>query len=284
MKKKVFYLSVDNAQEVKKVLIEEFGISNEVMNELDYGYYAIVDGNQIIPITMGEFLVEAHKGAIVVGVVGSVTGGVSTAVINSELNTSHYSETNDAGKATGKGYSFEDMANRKAREEGKIVDSSIGKNCQKGGADAIVDGRKVQYKCSIDPKRTADKIEERGGYPDQDIVVNTELVEPLKEILKKREREGRVPKGTSDRVFDSGISAEEAKKVAMPFTRESLLFDAKTALPTLGIVFVGVAGTSLLYDSIDSGKLEVKKALTRGAIWGGLAYIGHIVWNQLLRI
>ena len=281
---KIFNLSADNAQEVKQFLIEKLGMPSEVVNNLEPGYYKVSGENEIVEISEIEFFVEKHKGAIVVGSVGSVTAGVSTAVVNSELNTEYYNTTNDAGKNVGWGYSFEDIANRKARKEGKTVNSYIGKNWEKGGADAIINGRKIQYKCSIDARRTADKIEARSGYPDQDIVVNSELYEPLKVILKKREEEGRLPKGTANRVIDSGISIDYAKKVSTPMTKESLLFDAGSALPTLGVVFVAATGASLLYDGIDSGELKMKKALTRGSICGGLAFAAHIVWNQIRRM
>ena len=122
---------------------------------------------------------------------------------------------------------------------------------------------------------------------DDKIVVNTELAEPLKGELERREKAGKVPVGTAARVVDSGISIVTAKRVAKPFTKESLLFDAKTALPTLGIAFIGSSSISLIWDNVKGegiNKTTFKRALKRGSICGGIAFLGHIAYNQIRRV
>ncbi len=282
-----FFISSENEQEVKSKLIN-MGFSEEVINALEYGCYRINEG-QITPITKIEFALEKSGEAIVMGAstaVGVTTVGAAYCA-NSQLNIEHYNDRNADGKRTGHGYTLEDLANRKARAEGKKVDASVGKTHEKGGPDAIINNELIQYKCSCDTQKTSDKIEERDGYPDQQISVNTELVKPLKKELKNREAQGRVPEGTADRVIDSGISIELAKRVAKPFTKESLWFDAKTALPTLGIAFIGSSSISLIWDNVKGegvNKTTFKRAVKRGTIWGGIAFVGHIAYNQIRRV
>lgn len=283
--KSIFLLCSENEQEVKSKLID-MGFSEEVVNALEYGCYCIKD-NQIAPITKAKFVWEKNNGAIVVGCCGSVAGFATAVQVNSQLNVEHYNDRNEEGKRTGHGYALEDLANCKARAEGKVVDASVGKTCEKGGADARIDGKDIQYKCSCDAQKTSDKIEDRDGYPNQQISTNTELVEPLKKELKRRETQGRVPEGTADRVIDSGISIELAKRVAKPFTKESLWFDAKTALPTLGIAFIGSSSISLIWDNVKGegiNKTTFKRAFKRGSICGGIAFLGHIAYNQIRRV
>ena len=283
--KTIFLLCSENEQEVRSKLIS-IGFSEEVIDALEYGCYRINEG-RIAPITKAEFIWEKNNGAIVVGCCGTAAGFATAVQVNSQLNTKHYNEQNDDGKPTGHGYAFEDIANRKAKSEGETVDATVGKTHEKGGTDAIVDGQDVQYKCCSDIQSTADKIEGRDGYPGQKIVVNTELAEPLKRELERRERAGKVPVGTAARVVDSGISIVTAKRVAKPFTKESLLFDAKTALPTLGIAFIGSSSISLIWDNVKGegiNKTTFKRALKRGSICGGIAFLGHIAYNQIRRV
>ena len=283
----IFLLSSENEQEVKSKLINK-GFPEEVVNALEYGYYRINE-DRITPITKTEFALEKSGKVVVMGTstaVGVTTVGAAYCC-NSQLNIEHYGDRNEDGKPTGHGYSFEDIANRKAKSEGKTVDATVGKTHEKGGVDAVVDGEDVQYKCCSDTQRTADKIEDRDGYPGQKIVVNTELAEPLKRELERREKAGKVPVGTAARVVDSGISIVTAKRVAKPFTKESLLFDAKTALPTLGIAFIGSSSISLIWDNVKGegiNKTTFKRALKRGTICGGIAFLGHIAYNQIRRV
>lgn len=281
--KKIFFICSENEQAVKNELIN-LGFAESVVNALEYGYYRIVDG-QFISITKAEFIWEKSQGAIVISC-GAGAGFATAVHANSQLNIKHYNDRNEEGKRTGHGYAMEDLANRKARAEGKTVDASVGKTHEKGGADARIDEEDIQYKCSCDAQKTSDKIEDRDGYPDQQISVNTELVKPLKKELKNRETQGRVPEGTADRVVDSGISIEKAKRVARPLTKDSLLFDAQTALPTLGIAFISTTAISLIWDSVDEGvnKTTFKRALKRGSLCGGAAFIGHILYNQIRRV
>ena len=283
MIKKVFFICSENEQTVKSELIN-MGFTEDVVNALEYGFYRIKE-KQFFPITETEFVWEKSQGAIVIGC-GTAAGFATAVHANSQLNIEHYNDRNEEGKRTGHGYAHEDLANRKARAEGKTVDVSVGKTHEKGGADARIDEEDIQYKCSCDAQKTSDKIEDRDGYPDQQISVNTELVKPLKKELKNREEQGRVPKGTANRVVDSGISIEKAKRVARPLTKESLLFDAQTALPTLGIAFISTTAISLIWDSVDENinKTTFKRALKRGSLCGGAAFIGHILYNQIRRM
>lgn len=95
------------------------------------------------------------------------------------------------------------------------------------------------------------------GYPGQMLYVNTEIAKDLQEMLKKMELDGKVPLGTADRVVDSGVSIEQAKRVARAGTKESIMFDAETALPTAILAFVAVGAVVFICN------LKKKELLTK---------------------
>jgi len=101
------------------------------------------------------------------------------------------------------------------------------------------------------------------------------------------ESEGTVPVGTSKRVIASCITYSKADRVSRFATKESLMFDARQALPT-GITAFFITGiVSLGYNIYKEGEINkkvVKKSLKFACLSGFLAFIGHIGYNQCKRL
>lgn len=125
------------------------------------------------------------------------------------------------------------------------------------------------------------------GYPGQMLYVNTEIAKDLQEMLKKMELDGKVPLGTADRVVDSGVSIEQAKRVARAGTKESIMFDAETALPTAILAFVAVGAVVFICNLKKEGtvnKKVIKKTLKAGLIGGCALFLFHLAFNQFKRL
>lgn len=278
-----------NEVSMKKSLIE-FGFPKEIVENLEHGYY-VCDNINIYKISEEEYS-KSSATELLLSTMGVLAGGTKSILSNAELNTKQYNGVNKAGKPCGHGYAFEDINNRKIRKTGCKVDASIGKTCKKGGADAVVtdkDGNsfEIQYKCTSSAELAANKIMKEDGYPGQMLYVNTEIAEELPKILKKLERDGKVPLGTANRVVDSGVTIEKARRVARTGTKESLTFDAETALkPAIyALVFAGVV--VFLYNIKKEGiinKKVVKKTLKTGLIVGGTLFLSHLAVNQSMRL
>lgn len=287
-----FQLNESN-EEFMRSLLKEMGVAPEVVDALQYGYYEY-DGSEIRPISKETYIMLKVVEISAVTITTAAVGAVGLAGVYNELNTEEYGCKNVAGKPTGHGYAFEDMNNRKYRSMGYTVDSSIGKTKEEGGPDARVtdkDGNTfyVQYKC-ISPNQVdnqAEKIRQRGGYPDQLIVVNPESAELLRRKLQQMEAEGSVPKGTADRIIESGCTREEALKVAGFFTKEGLAFDAKEVAPVAIVVFLvggAIAFACYLSQEGEVNKRVVTKSLTVAAVLAGVCLVGGVIFNQFRRL
>ena len=106
-------------------------------------------------------------------------------------------------------------------------------------------------------------------------------------MLKKMELDGKVPLGTADRVVDSGVSIEQAKRVARAGTKESIMFDAETALPTAILAFVAVGAVVFICNLKKEGtvnKKVIKKTLKAGLIGGCALFLFHLAFNQFKRL
>lgn len=290
MKRKL-KITANNADKLKRWLKEQ-GMSVQEVNALNYGCY-LYDGEKLYKISESDYRRSkvAEIGVkVATGTVGVITAGSCIFISNKELNTEMYNGTNKQGYKTGQGYAFEDINNRKFRKEGYQVDSSIGKSKKEGGADAIFTDKngnsfKVQYKCYASAWWAAKDIAKAKGYPEQMLFVNTEVVEGSKVELAKMEAKGEIPKGTADRVVDSGTSREEAIRVSN-FGKESLPFDAETAWPTFIMTSLAVGAGTFIYNVIKEGtvnKKVIRNTLLGGLFGGGAAFLGHIGINQYMR-
>lgn len=284
---KYFEILEENIETVKKSLIS-LGYSKEIVDTLEPGYYRY-DGVKVKKITKKEFEQKTANSIDLISIGGGVIlGGCKMYLTNKELNTSKYGCIDEkTGKWTGFGYAFEDMCNRMLTKAGYHVDSSIGKTNEKGWPDVIItdqEGNKIpaQYKCSTSPKHTAEKIEKRDGYPGQVIITNTELPEPLKKEMNRRKNYV-----VNERIVDSGISINDAKKVARPGTKESLKFDAETAIPTSFAAAFAAALFAFLKETKKQGCVN-KKVIVKTAKYGiGVGifmFTLHIVFNQITRL
>lgn len=288
--KKIFKLTSENEVELRKEL-KSMGLDPQMVDALEYGCY-IYDGVNIRKITETMYFARENTEAIMSGLLGGGTAAKAIMDSNAKLNTEKYKCRNEHGKKTGKGFAFEDLNNRAFQKDGYKVDSSIGKEDNWGGPDAIMtdkDGHvfRIQYKCYTNPTQAAKKIAERGGYPGQVIVSNPEITESLKIELKQMEAKGEVPKGTADRVISSSITQEESKRAATPFTKESLRFDARTASKTGIVVAFVAAGVALAYTAKKEGRISkkgVKKSIILGLGLGALAFLTHIGINQSKKV
>lgn len=254
------------------------------IEHLTFGSYYLEDDGTITPIH--QTVSKIAEGVFVVSA-SIVTMVCVASQTERDLNTTEYNCKSKEGYRTGGGKTFEDLFSHAERKKGRAVDARIGKNNKWGGPDVRVDGVDYQCKCSLNAKRTADKIQERNGYPNQYIVTNRELAEPLRRELSKKERDGLVPNGTANRVIGSEISYSEVKETNRPWTKKSLLFDCETASPT-GIVtaiviFCITLGIGYLNDKTVT-RTHVMKAVGCGLIAGAIAVILHVVWKQRQRV
>lgn len=254
------------------------------IEHLAFGSYFIKDDGTITPIHKG--VSNIAEGVFLVSV-STVTMVCAASRTERNLNTTEYNCKSKEGYRTGGGKTFEDLFSRAERKKGKVVDARIGKTNKWGGPDVRVDGVDYQCKCSLSAKRTADKIQERNGYPNQYIVTNRELAEPLRRELSKKERDGLVPKGTASRVLESEISYSKVRETNRPCTKESLLFDCETAsstgIVTAIVVFCITLGIGYLNDKTVT-RTHVMKATRYGLMAGAIAFILHVVWKQWQRI
>ena len=91
----------------------------------------------------------------------------------------------------------------------------------------------------------------------------------------------------NERIVDSGISINDAKKVARPGTKESLKFDAETAIPTSFAAAFAAALFAFLKETKKQGCVN-KKVIVKTAKYGiGVGifmFTLHIVFNQITRL
>lgn len=286
---KKFHLTKDNEVSMRKSLIEQ-GVSPTIVDNLDFGYYTLNEVG-VRKISQSEYLILQSK-ELLPGATAVVLGGTKICFTNHQLNTEKYNEVNKSGKPSGHGFAFEDINNRRFHKEGYKIDSIIGKTCEKGGIDAVCTDRNgksfnVQYKCTSIAELAANKIEKEKGYPDQILYVNTEIVDDLRRALKNKEAEGKVPLGTSSKVIDSGVTLKQAKRVARFGTKESLIFDSETAIPTFIVTSLAVGAVAFVCNLKEEGEINtnvIKNTLKKAAKWGLILACVHIVINQIKRL
>ena len=88
-------------------------------------------------------------------------------------------------------------------------------------------------------------------------------------------------------MVDSGVSIEQAKRVARAGTKESIMFDAETALPTAILAFVAVGAVVFICNLKKEGtvnKKVIKKTLKAGLIGGCALFLFHLAFNQFKRL
>lgn len=276
------FSNINERKEVSRQLSSKgFDVSIE---HLAFGSYYVESNGTITPIR--QTVIKLNEGVYIVGT-GAISMFVAGREVEKNLNTPKYCCKSKKGYRTGAGFTFEDLFSRAERKKGKSVDASKGKTNEWGGPDVLVNGIAYQCKCSLNAKRIADKIQARNGYPNQLIVTNKELAKPLREELKKRERDGSMPKGVANRVIESEITYSEVRLTNRAFTKESLLFDSKTAISTgivTAIVVFGVTlGVKYLKDKSKT-RSNVMKAVKYSLIAGMAAFVLHMGWKQFQRV
>ena len=292
MRIKLIHPTTENKGIIRDELINE-GINPSDIDKLIIGRYYKLSGGVLSEISVEEYYYLKSKDYAVPLVSGGLASSIVACSNNSDLNVDHYNDTDDScSYRTGHGYSFEDLNNNAFKKAGYKVDSRIGKTHTEGGPDAVITDRygnsyQIQYKCCKKAKSAAKCIAKRNGYQGQLLYVNPEIESDLKKILIQMESEGKVPAGTSERVIASCITYSEANNVSRFGTQESLMFDARQALPTgvtaffiSGVVSVGYN----IYKECEINKKVVKKSLKFACMSGLLAFVGHIGYNQFKRL
>lgn len=288
----IIHLTTENKIIIRDELINE-GINPSDIDKLIIGRYYKLSRGVLSEISVEEYYYLKSKDYAVPLVSGALASSIVACSNNRDLNVDHYNDTDDScSYRTGHGYSFEDLNNNAFKKAGYKVNSRIGKTHEKGGPDAEITDRNgnkyfIQYKCCKSARKAALKIAERDGYPNQILYVNPEIEPELKRILLEMESDGKVPVGTSKRVIASCITYSKADRVSRFATRESLMFDARQALPTEITAFFITGIVSLGYNIYKEGEINkkvVKKSLKFACLFGFLAFVGHIGYNQRKRL